>query len=113
MDTEKTFKTRFCGRMIEARTLTSGQLAALELAQVKTDYDPEDEAAVAEAEAATRKLGHRFFRIVKSRVSPEEWARIDDGMVDGDVMMEDVTGLLRKIMEATGKASSDTPPPVG
>lgn len=91
MDT--TFKTRFQGRTIECKTLTNGQMIVAQMLNTSTS-----------AEGAQKGL-HRLFRIVESRVGPDEWEAIDDGMAMGTIDLPDIMALVRKMLEATAKAN--------
>jgi len=114
MDTEKTFKTRFNGRMIECKALTSGQITVVEMLSdihdVDKDVDPEGFEAM--QERARTGLG-RLFRVVESRVGKAEWALIDEGMVTGTVNNPDIMALITKMIEGTAKlAAADQDKPV-
>jgi uncharacterized protein YfaQ (DUF2300 family) len=106
MDTEKTFKTRFQGRLIECKPLVDGQMLVVKsMFDTTAEVDPEDTEAVKVAQEAVARDSSRLMRILESRVGPKEWALIDDGMVMGTVTLAELFGLLVKVLNgSTGKA---------
>lgn len=110
MDTEKTFRTRFDGRIIEFKAFTQGQLIALQSMNALADVDPEDADAVLAAAKGMSKSLHRMFRMLESRLVPQEWARVDEAMVLGSIDLPEIMNLVAKMAEKSGNnADQDKP----
>ncbi len=94
MDTEKTFRTKCMGRLIDVKTLTQGQMTVVNM------FDNGNE------EAAKSSL-RRLFLIIESRMTPADWEELDTGFVTGTVDLPEVMALVRKMLEASAKAEGD------
>lgn len=87
----------FQDREIIALRPTEGQAIALSL--TRTGGTPEQNTSAVQ----------RIFRVLEKLIGVDEWQRLDDGLIDGDVTIDEVTGLLRAIV--TFKWDGDTAEP--
>lgn len=90
----RAFDLPFHGRTVKAFPLSETQFVALSLTTKKADVG--------------RSVG-RVLRVLESAVGPDEWALIDEELLSGDINLEELTTLLRALIDATVTARAAAP----